>query len=118
MINNEQPGLLNAKNLLLLLTVAAIAPYESEGVHYALIRGQSCYAFQAILLEETCPRCNKKIYQVSLPNTNHASGKCLSLTVPCFVMNECGQLRRQNEELRMQLERAVARLSDLDNNMT
>ncbi|KAK3094095.1 hypothetical protein FSP39_024078 [Pinctada imbricata] len=29
--------------------------------------------------------------------------------------NECGQLRKQNEELRMRLERAVARLNDLDN---
>lgn len=29
--------------------------------------------------------------------------------------NETGQLRRQNEELRLRLERAVARLEDLDN---
>ena len=31
MINNEQPGLLNATVLLLWLAAAAIVPYESEG---------------------------------------------------------------------------------------
>ena len=33
MINNEQPGSL----MLLLLTLAVIAPYESEGVYYGLM---------------------------------------------------------------------------------
>ena len=86
MINNEQSGSLNATILLLWLKAAVkkmLPPYESE-VYYTLIegnnvmhfknrqsywkelvrgainsdRGQSCDAFQAILLEETCPRCN------------------------------------------------------------
>ena len=59
-MNNEQPGSLNATVLLLWLAAAAIASYEHEGIYYALIRGQSCDAFQAILLKETSPRCNKK----------------------------------------------------------
>ena len=39
MINNEQTGSLNATVLLLKLTAAVIAPYQSEGVYYALIGG-------------------------------------------------------------------------------
>ena len=58
MINNEQTGSINATVFLLWLSVAAIAPYESEGGILCSNRGQSCDAFQAILLEETSPRCN------------------------------------------------------------
>ena len=39
MINNEKPGSLNATVLLLCLAAAAIAPYESEEVYYALKGG-------------------------------------------------------------------------------
>ena len=46
MINNEQPGSLNAMVLLLRLTAAAIAPYESEGVYYALIGGNHVTHFR------------------------------------------------------------------------
>ena len=59
MINNEQPGSLNAMVLLLWLAAAAIAPYEPEGYTLCSDRGKSYDAFQAILLEETSPRCNK-----------------------------------------------------------
>ena len=60
-INNEQTSSLNATVLLLWLAAAAIAPYESGGI-LCSDRGQSCDAFQAILLEETSPRCNKNVY--------------------------------------------------------
>ena len=46
MINNKQPGSLNAMVLLLWLTAAAIAPYESEGVYYALIGGNHVMHFR------------------------------------------------------------------------
>ena len=39
MLKNEQPGALNVTILFLWLTVAAIAPFDSEGVYYTLIGG-------------------------------------------------------------------------------
>ena len=44
--NNDQTGSLNATVLLLGLAAAAIAPYESEGVHYALIGGNHVMHFR------------------------------------------------------------------------
>ena len=46
MINNKQPGSLNARVLLLWLTVAVIAPYQSEGVYYTLIGGNHVMHFK------------------------------------------------------------------------
>ena len=46
MINNEQSGSLNTTVLLLWLTAAAIAPYESEGVYYSLIGGNHVMHFR------------------------------------------------------------------------
>ena len=46
MINNEQTGSLNATVVLLWLAAAAIAPYESEKVHYALIGGNHVMHFR------------------------------------------------------------------------
>ena len=57
-MNSEQTGSLNATVLLLLLAAAAVAPYECGGI-LCSDRGQSCDAFQAILLEDISPRCNK-----------------------------------------------------------
>ena len=45
MINNELAGSSNTKVLLLWLTAAAIAPYESERVYYAVM---SCISDNAI----------------------------------------------------------------------
>ena len=60
-INNEQPGSLNATGLLLCLAAAAIAPMNLGGI-LCSDRRQSCDAFHAILLEETSPRCNYMYY--------------------------------------------------------
>ena len=46
MIHNEKPGSFNATILSLWLKVAAIAPYESEGVYYALIGGNHVMHFR------------------------------------------------------------------------
>ena len=48
MINNELPGLLNGTILLLWLTAAPIAPYESEGVYYmhTLVGGNHMMRFR------------------------------------------------------------------------
>ena len=46
MINNEHTGSLNTTVLLLWLAAAAIAPYESEGVYYALIGGNHVMHFR------------------------------------------------------------------------
>ena len=46
MKNNEHPGTLNATVLLLWLTAAVIAPYESEGVYFALIGGNHVMHFR------------------------------------------------------------------------
>ena len=46
MINDEQQGSLNVMVLLLCITAAAIALYESEGVYYALIGGNHVMHFR------------------------------------------------------------------------
>ena len=59
MINNEQPGSLNATVLLLWLT-AASSPNESDAytiVWYGVI-------LWCISGKKTCPRCNNDIYGV------------------------------------------------------
>ena len=46
MIHNEQPGSFNATLLSLWLKAAAIVPYESGGVYYALIGGNHVMHFR------------------------------------------------------------------------
>ena len=46
MIHNERPGSFNATILSLWPKAAAIAPYESEGVYYALIGGNHVMHFR------------------------------------------------------------------------
>ena len=61
---NKQPGSLNATVLLLWLTAAAIAPYESEGVYYALIGGNHAMHFRQSYWKKLVRGAIKRVFRL------------------------------------------------------